>query len=90
MDWPVLSSREPRCMKEGRGLACAPTEWLYFYKRGQMLKVTNGSSQFLLRKVTLNRQVSCLDNSICIYSASVRRHRDGQLADGSNGGREQH
>lgn len=55
-------------MKEGRGLAYAPTEWLYFYKRGQILKVTNGSSQFLLHKVILKVQVSCLDNSICIYS----------------------
>ena len=89
MDWPMLSSREPRCMKEGRGLACAPTEWLYFYKGGQLLRVTNDSSQFLLRKVTLNLQVSCLDHSICIYS-SVRRHWDGQPADGSNGRRKQH
>lgn len=55
-----------------------------------MLKVTNGSSQFLPHKVTLNMQVSCLDNNISTYSASVRRHRDGQPADSSNGGRKQH
>lgn len=55
-----------------------------------MLKVTNGSSHFLLCKVTLNLQVSCLDNGLCMYSASVRRHRDGKFAEESNGGRKQH